>query len=325
MSQIPRRHFLTACGALLAPLLAYAQASNRLPRIVYLLVAPLSTATSLTTAFEQGLRDHGLIPGKDVLLEYRSADGRVEHFAEIVRSVVESRPDVIVTSANQTTLVVKAATQTIPIVMMLGTSVVKVGLVASLALPGGNVTGMTWDVGPEVVAKRLELLKLAVPAARRLAIIWDPPYGIELVPMSEAAGKALGWTVISREAGDDFNALFEFLAGERIDAVSVHPTGRLFGRRAEFIALATKHRIASAFSAFEFVASGGLLAYGASLPDLYRRGTDHVSKILKGAKPGDLPVQQPIKLELVVNIKTAKALGLSLPNEILLRADRLIE
>ena len=265
------------------------------------------------------------MPGKDVLLEYRSAGGNFERHPELIREVVSSRPDLILTGNNDTTIAVKAATQTIPVVMVIGTNVIELGLVRNLARPGGNVTGLTWDVGPGVVAKRFELLKEATPRIRRLAVLYDPPYGTEFKEEDEAAAAALGLGLVRQESTDDFVGTFAALARARIDAVLIHAGGRLFGRRAELTALAAKYRMVSGFPTEEWVVSGGLMSYGPNLPDLFRRAAGFVSKIIKGAKPGDLPVEQPTKFDFVVNLKTAKALGLTIPQSLLLRADRVIE
>ena len=281
--------------------------------------------TQFTAAFEQGLRELGHVPGQDVLLEYRSADGMLERYSELLREVVGSRPDLILTGTNFTTIAVKAATQTIPVVMIIGTNVVEAGLVSSLARPGGNITGLTWDVGAGIVAKRFELIKEAAPRIRRIAVLYDPPFGTEFRKEDEAAAAALGLGLVRQESTDDFVRTFADLASARIDAVLIHTSGQRFGRRAELVALAAKHRMASGFPIEEYVVSGGLLSYGPNLTDLYRRAAGYVSKIIKGAKPADLPVEQPVKLDLVINLKTAKALGLTVPPSILLRADRVIE
>lgn len=325
MSQSMRRRCLAAIAALLAVPSVHAQPSKGPYRIALPFVAPLASVRAVTLAFEEGLKADGLVIGKDVFIDYRSADSKFERFAEVIRDTLKGSPDVIVTGVNQSTLAVAATTRTIPIVMAVGTNVIKAGLVASLARPGGNITGLTWDAGAEVTAKRLELLKLAMPNLRRLAIVWDPPLDTEWRDMDSAAAKALGWTAMSLEANDNFDAMFALLAREQIDAVSVYPGGRIYGRRDEFITLAAKHRIATAFPVEDMVISGGLMSYGPNLPDLYRRSAGYVKKILLGAKPGDLPVQQPTKLDLVINAKTAKALGMTIPKDLLLRADRVIE
>lgn len=321
MSQVRRRQFLLATGALLAAPLAPAQPARKPFRIAFTAVPPLPRIA----AFEQGLRDLGHTPGEDVLLEYHSADGKPERYPEVVRNVVRSNPDVIITGINSQTAAVKAATQTIPIVMMIGTNVVGQGLVNSFARPGGNITGLTWDVGEELAAKRFELMKLAVPKLSRIAVLHDPPFDVEFRKIDEGAAAALGLELMRMDISDDFERSFAALARGRVDAVLSHTGARQFARRDEFAALALKYRLPSGFPIDEMVAAGGLMSYGPNIPDLFRRGARYVSKILKGAKPADLPVEQPTKLELVINLKTARALGLTVPQSVLLRADRVIE
>ena len=320
-----RRGFIALIGSVITAPLARAQQAGRPFRIAFPMVAPQSALAPLTAAFEQGLRDLGHLPGQDVLLEYRSADGKLERYPEVVRQVVGSRPDLIITGVNENTIPIKAATQTIPVVMMVGINVVEAGLVKSLARPGGNITGLTADVGAGVVAKRFELLKEAAPRIRRLAALYDPPDGAENQKAEEAAAAALGLKLVRQDITDDFARTFADLSRANIDAVLHHAGGRQFARRAELVALSGKYRMLSAFSVEEFVVSGGFLSYGPNLPDLFRRGAAYVSKFLKGAKPNDLPVEQPVKLDLVINLKTAKALGLTIPQSLILRADRVIE
>ena len=321
-----RRRFVALIGgALAAPLLAPAQQARRPFRIAFTVIPPLSALTRFSAAFEQGLRDLGHLPGKDVMLEYRSAEGNIERYADLIREMVGSRPDLILTGTNVGIIPVKAATQSIPVVMTLGTSVVDAGLVKSLARPGGNITGLTVDVGPVIVSKRFELLREAAPTIRRLAVLYDSPYGNEMREVDEASAATLGIGLVRQEITDDFSGTFAALARARIDAVLFHLSGRRFERRAELVALAAKHHMASMFPVEEYAVSGGLLSYGPNLSDLYRRAAGYASKIIKGAKPGDLPVEQPIKLDLVINLKTAKALGLTIPRSVLLRAERVIE
>jgi len=209
--------------------------------------------------------------------------------------------------------------------MVLGTTVVEAGLVKSLARPGGNITGLTVDVGPSVTAKRLELLKETAPRIRRVAILYEDTYGADTQKTDEAAAARLGLSLVRQDITDDFSGSFADLARARIDAVACYAGGRQLLRRAELAALAVKHRMPSSFPAEEFVVSGGLMSYGPNLSDLFRRAAGYASRIIKGAKPADLPVEQPVKLDLVINIKTAKALGLTIAPSLLLRAGRVIE
>lgn len=321
-----RRRFLALAGGALAwPSFANAQYARKLLRIGMAAFPPLSSLAQYIAAFENGLRDEGYAPGKDVLLDYRSAESDPARYGKVVRDLVQSKPDVIVTGINDNTAAVRAETRTIPIVMMVGTDVVAQGFVKSLARPGGNITGLTYDVGNESVAKRFELLKLAVPRTRRVAVLYDPPYGAENRDIDEAAARSLHLQVLRLDITDDFERTFATLSNKRADAVFFYIGARQTARRAEVVAATLKYRLPSNFPVAEFVEAGGLMSYGPNLPDMYRRGAAYVSKILKGAKPEDLPVQQPVKLDLVINLKTAKALGLTIPRIVLLRAERVIE
>ncbi len=319
-----RRFAALAAGTLAFPGIVLGQA-HRPFRIAWPVVNPLPTIALFSAVFEQGLRDLGHVPGKDISLEYRSAEGKLERFPEVVRQVVDSSPDLIITGVNANTIAVKAATQTIPVVMVLGTTVVEAGLVKSLARPGGNITGVTVDVGPGFIAKRFELLKEAAPRIRRVAILYDDTYGADLLKTDEAVAAKLGLSLMRQDITDDFSGSFAELTRSRIDAVVCYAGTRQYQRRAELAALAVKHRMPSSFRLEEFVVSGGLMSYGPNLPDLYRRAAGYASRIIKGARPADLPVEQPVKLDLVINHKTAKALGLTIASSLLLRADRVIE
>jgi len=249
----------------------------------------------------------------------------MERYPEVVQEVVRSRPDVIVTGVNINTTAVKALTDTIPIVMFIGTDVIGQGYIKSFAKPGGNITGLTWDVGGGTVAKRLELLKEAAPTISRVAVMFDPPYEKEYGAVIQSAAGSLGVSLLWFDATDDFERSFEAASRERADALFINGGARMFGRRGEVVALAAKHRLPAAYFDVGFVASGGLLSYAPDLVTQFRAGARHVARILKGAKPGDLPVEQPTKIEFAVNLKTAKALGLKIPKSLLLRADRVIE
>ena len=327
MSRSRRRQFLIASGALLAAPLASAQPARKPVRIGYAMLAPLSVLAPYTNAFEQGLRDLGLEPGRDVILDYRSANGDLARYAEVVREVVGAKPDVIIAGNNQNTLALKAATQKIPIVMMIGTAVVEEGLAASLARPGGNITGLTFDVGPDVGTKRYQLIKEMIPRIRRIGVLCDVPFCTsEYREIDRRAATALGLTLFERrEITDDFDHAFALQVRERVDAVYFLGGSRIFARRDEIVALALKHRLPAVYASEEMVIAGGLMSYGPSARDNYRRAAGYVSKIVKGAKPADLPIQQPMRLYLVINLKTATALGITVPQSLLLRADRVIE
>ena len=320
-----RRGFVALVGGVFMAPLARAQQSGKIYRIGWLSIAPRLQIARLTDAFEQGLRAQGYAVGKNFVIEFAIADNKIELLPDLARELVAKNVDVILCGSNPNIAAAKAATQTIPIVFAVGTNVVEVGLVKSLARPGGNITGLTFDVGPGIIAKRFELLKEAVPRIRRLAVLYDPPLGTEWQKVDEAAAAALGIELVRQDITDDFARTFAALARASIDAVLVHGSGRTYGRRAEVVALAAKHRLVSSLPSEESVAEGGFMSYGPNLPDLFRRAAGYVSKIIKGAKPADLPVEQPIKLDLVFNLKTAKSLGLTIPQSLLLRADRVIE
>lgn len=311
-----------ASAALLAPNAVFGQ-RGRVYRIVIPAIVPRKAFEHLVTAFEQGLRENGYIPGKDILIEVPSSGGNVDAYPELVQEVVRSKPDVILTGINANTSVVQAATQNIPVVFGIGTEVVAAGFVQSLSRPGGNLTGLTWDVGPEIAEKRFELFKDVAPKMSRVAVLWEPPYGEQYKVPTDKAASMLGLTTFWREFSGDMERDFADVARGRADAVYVHHGTRLFARRAELAATAAKHRLPTACGSAEVVDAGALMSYGPNLADLFRRAAGYVHKILKGAKPADLPVERPTKLEFVINRGTAKALGLNLPQSLLLRVDRL--
>ena len=299
--------------------------SSRVRRVVLVGVTPFGSAQHLFNAFEQGMQEHGYRLGRDVILEMRSADGDAARYPAVVDAVVKSKPDVIVSSVNANSLPIKAATQTTPIVITVGTEVVSSGLVQSLARPGGNVTGLTWDVGPESATKRMELLKELVPPATRIGILWEVPYGVEYLKTTLDAATALRLESFGLEFTGDIERAFADLRRNGADAVYVHHGNYLFTRRSELAAAALRHRLPTACGSAEVVDAGALMSYGPNLADLFRRAAGYVDKILKGARPADLPVERPAKLELVVNQRTAKALGLSLPLSFLARTDRIVD
>lgn len=314
---------LAACLAL-SPSISVAQAI-RARRIAFVGITPIGFAPHLLTAFEQGLREHGRMPGRDVIIEVHSAEGDIARYPQVVSEVVRSKPDVILTSINANTLPVKAATQTIPVVMAIGTEVISSGLVGSFARPGGNVTGLTWDVGPESASKRMELLKELVPATSRVGILWEAPYGAEYLKVTQDAATALGLRHVHLEFSGDMERDFSALRHKGADAAYLHHGIQLFSRRVELAAVAARHRMPTACGSAEVVEAGALMSYGPNLSDLFRRAAGYVDRILKGAKPADLPVERPSKLEFVINRRTAKTLNLPLPQPVLLRTDRIVD
>jgi putative ABC transport system substrate-binding protein len=322
-----RRSFLATSAGLFAA--SAFPARNGLPRVAMLLLSPRDAPrlAHLISAYEEGLRDHGYVHGRNIELVYRDAGGSMERLPQIARELVRGRVDVIVTATNAHIAAARAATRTIPIVMTVGTAVVDAGFVASLAKPGGNVTGVTWDVGVDMVAKRLELLHEAVPRASRITVLWHPGDG-ELPGAREAISDAATRLRVSlrwAEPDDDYASTFASMERHRADALFAYGGARMWARRAEIARLCTLHRLPSSFYDGAFVDAGGLMSYAPNLPALYRGAAKYIDRILKGEKPSELSVERPAKLELVINLKTAEALGIALPQALLLRADRLVE
>ncbi len=322
---LDRRRFIAMIGSALAAPLALAQVRGKVFRVGFPTVAPLSSAKHLVDALELGLRDQGYVIGRDVVVEHRSADGRIERLSEVVRELVRGKVDVFVTGVNRVTATVKAATQSIPIVMTIGSDVVGAGFAKSLAKPGGNITGFTIDVGSEVVVKRFELLKDISPKVSRVAVLSDSPAKAQSQEPLDKAASVLGLSTFWLKHSGDLDRDFADILRWRSDAVFSLDGGRIFGRQAEFVALATKHRLPTSHSVSEFVDAGGLMSYGPNIAAAWRGAARHVDKILKGAKPGDIPVEQPTVIDLTINLKTARTLGLKIPPSLLLRAVRVIE
>jgi putative ABC transport system substrate-binding protein len=318
-----RREFITLVGvaAVLGPSTARAQQAAKLPTIGFSGPAPLAPA------FEQRLRELGWMAGRTVAIEYRSAEGHNERFTEIATEFVRLEVNVIVTLGGSPTLAAKQATSLIPIVFVSGDDPVGSGLVASLARPGGNATGlMAQPIG--LAGKRLDLLREVVPGFRRLSVMVNaniPGFqrGMDEV---QAAASTLGLeaTILEIRRAEDITPAFEALK-DRADALYVVGAPLTFTNLNKITTLALGGRIPTIFDFREFVDAGGLLSYGTNVPDLVRRAADFVDRILRGAKPADLPVQQPTKFDLVINLKTAKALGLKIPESFLLRADEVVE
>ena len=282
-------------------------------------------------AFRQGLRERGWVEGQNIVIEYRGADGKIERFPALAAELVGLRPDVIVAVPTPAGRAAQRATSTIPVVVAVMGDPVGDGLVASLARPGGNITGLTF-LGPELVGKRLEQIKDVLPNASRVAALWHPgafseATTREMLKATETAARSLGLKVqmVDVRGADQFERAFAAMTSQRAEAVIVFPSTMLFAERRRIVDLATKHRLPSFYNGREFVELGGLIADGASISDLLRRSAIYVDRLLKGAKPADLPVEQPTKFELVVNLKSAKALGLTIPSSVLLQADHVIQ
>jgi len=328
-----RRTFIgsVAGGLLVAPIAAVAQQAAKVPRIGMLLrgaPSPPGQPSPLLDAFRAGLRDLGYVEGQNVVIEYRWSEGRDERYSELATDLVRLNVAVIVTQGAPAVRAAKAATSTIPIVMADIGDPVGIGVAASLARPGANITGLSL-LDEDLDAKRIEMLKEAVPALTRVAILWSANDAGMTLAFSrvEVAARALGLSLQSlavREP-DDFPGAFDAARGGRAEALIVTAQPFTLRHRAQIVDLVAKHRLPAIYTARGFVDAGGLMAYGPSLPDLHRRAAGYVDKILRGAKPGDLPIEQPTKFELVINLKTAKALGTKIPQPLLLRADELIQ
>jgi putative ABC transport system substrate-binding protein len=327
-----RRAFITLLGGAAAgwPLAVRAQQpAGRVYRVGYLTITSREQQLHLIKAFEEGLRSLGYRVGENVVIEYRFANGEVERLPALAADLVRLGVDVIVTGVNPNTVAAMKATTTIPIVMTNSVDPVGTGLVASLARPGGNVTGLTQDTGGELNGKRLELLKETIPNLSRVGILWNPdfaPNRSRLTSMREAT-QALGLTLVPVEARglDALEQAFATMVRERAQAFVLLGDGVLFNYRGQIAVVAVRNRLPAISGFKESAEAGLLLTYGADAQDLFRRSAVFVDKIFKGAKPADLPVEQPIKFELVVNLKTARALGLTLPPTLLARADEVIE
>jgi putative tryptophan/tyrosine transport system substrate-binding protein len=308
---------------------ARAQQMVQVPRIGVLFSGAPTTSSHAVAAFEQGIRERGYEEGRTVVIERRFGEAKVERMAEIAAELVRSNVDVIVASTDAGIAAVKQRTHTIPIVMVNSTDPVGTGFVASLARPGGNVTGLS-TLSPDLSAKRLELLKEAVPALTRVAIIWNPDIRGAVLDHkeTEAASRSLHLQLQSIEVrrADDLDRAFSTMKTGRVQGLIVPVVNPLaFANRVEIARLAQQNRVPSIFGGREFAVAGGLMAYGPSIADGWRRAATYVDKILKGAKPGDLPVEQPTTFELVINLKTARSIGIAIPPSLVRRADHLIQ
>ena len=327
---ITRRVFLgtLAGGLLAAPLAAEAQQARKVWRIGFLGFTSASFATARVDAFRLGLQELGYVEGRNLTVEFRWADGNVDRLPALATELMNLKFDVIVTQGTEATVAAHAATTTMPIVFTVASDPVAAGLVSSLARPGGNVTGLT-DIASEVAGKRLELMREAVPGVARIGVLWNPANASAGPQMKNtvAAGKILGLSVRSIEVKDvnHLDGAFAEAVRDRSGAVVVLPDAGLVGRRNEIAQLTLKNRLPSIAWTPEFAESGCLMAYGPNIIEMHHHAATYVDKILKGAKPADLPVEQPTKFQLVINLKTAKALGLTIPPSLLRRADEVTQ
>jgi putative ABC transport system substrate-binding protein len=311
---------------LTTPLTSQAQPAAHVPQLGLLMPGSASGYASRLEAFRQGLRDLGYVEGHNITLEYRFANGQADRLPALVAELVRLPVDVLVVDGTVALRPAQHATSTISIVMVAGDPV-GVGLIASLAHPGGNITGLSMMI-PDLSGKRLEFLKEAVPTLSRVAVLRhrDAPVA-PYVTETQAAAQALGLQlhVLEVRSLDEFAQAFAAMTSEHADALVVIPSGLFFSHRNQLAALAVQHRLPAIFLEREFVEAGGLMAYGPSMSDLSRRAATYVHKLLQGVKPADLPVEQPTKFELVINLKTAKALGLTVPSSLLLLAGEVIQ
>jgi len=320
--------FVVAVSVLAAPLTAEAQPAAKVPRIGVLLGGAQGD-TPVTEPFRQGLQGLGYVEGRNIAIEYRFAEGRLDRFTDLAAQLARLKVDVILAPGTAAAQAARNATATIPIVLVTAGNPVGDGLIKSFARPGGNVTGLTMSVDQEIGGKFLELLKEAVPTVSRVAVLWNPltaPHAI-MMKETEAAARALGLALspVSARRPDEIDGAFAAMSRARADGLIVMPDPVFGSVRVRIADLARNGRLPAMGGDGYHTEAGGLMSYGPSVPDLFRRAAVYVDRILKGAKPADLPVERPSRFELVVNLKTAKALGLTIPPLLLLRADRVIE
>ena len=331
-----RREFLRAAtlagtsGLLgFGPEAAQAQQPARIPRIGILITSSsASTVSAQVEAFRRRLRELGYVEGKNIVIEYRYAEGKYERLPDLAAELVRRKVDVIVASAPGAVLAAKKASATIPIVFAVANDPVGSGLVSSLARPGGNITGLSL-MAPDLDGKRLELLKEAFPKVTRVALLWvgsDGARGNLTLTDMETAAKALGLKLQSLEVRslDDFESAFARAKRDGAQALITTPHSLIATQARQVLDFAAKNRLPAMYQNSEFVEAGGLMSYGPSYTDLWRRAADFVDKILKGTKPAEIPVEQPMKFEFIINLKAAKAIGVTIPPNVLVRADRVI-
>ncbi len=313
-----------ALGLLFAPFATAGQAPAKVPRVG--LIRGGSPPDPYVEAFRQGLRELGYVEGENIVIEYRWAEGKPERIPELTAELVRLKVDVLMTVGTHGGLTAKRATSTIPIVIPATTDPVGAGLVASLARPGGNVTGLS-ILGPELAEKRLQLLKESIPRVSRVAVVRDPGMPPTDLRTTEAAGRALGLQlqVLEARGPSDFETALAAAKKGRAQALNILPSSVFYAHRARIVNLVAKTRLPAMYEHRDFVVAEGLMSYGPSFPELFRRAATYVDKILKGAKPADLPVEQASRFEFVINLKTAKALGVTFPQSILIRVDQVIQ
>jgi putative ABC transport system substrate-binding protein len=325
-----RRRFLALLGgaALAWPLPLRAQQAGKIPRIGFMGNSTEALEANLIGPFREGLREHGYQDGRNIVVEYRWAEGKYDRFPALVAELLAAKVDLIVTAGTPASLAVKKATTTVPLVMVAVGDPVGTGLVPSLARPGGNLTGLS-SIAPDLEGKRLELLREVVPGLAHVGVFHNPANLFHTVsmPLARKAAEALNIKLqpLSVSASQDLDGAFAAILKEKPDALLVLADRVYLHERKRMMDFALQQRLPNANAHKEMVDAGGLMSYGPSYEDMHRRAAEYVDKILKGAKPGDIPIEQPTKFDLKVNLKTAKALGLVLPPSIQLRADEVVE
>ena len=319
---------ILALAILAVPLTAEAQQPKNVPRIGFLSAASASSISARSEAFRQGLRELGYVEGQNLVIEYRYAEGKLDRLRELAAELVRLPVDVILSAGPTVTRPAQEATSTIPIVMAFDSDPVGSGFVASLARPGGNITGLS-TLSPEITGKQLELLKEIVPTLSRVAVLGNSltAGNAQVLRETETTAQALRVQLqyIDMPGLKDIEPAFRDVSQARADAILMLSNPLVTAQRTQTADLAVKSRLPAIYVATEFVEAGGLMSYGVNIEDLFRRAATYVDKILKGAKPAALPVEQPMKFELVINLKTAKTLGLRIPAALLQRADQVIE
>lgn len=324
-----RRAVLTAiCGAAFLPGRVLAQQPGKVYRIAYLGNSSLALEADLVASFRQGLKELQYVEGRNVIIDFRWAEGRYDRFPALLAELMQSRPDAIITAGTPGALAAKRATQTIPIIMAVIADPVNIGVVPSLAHPAGNLTGSA-SMLHELAGKRLELLKELVPGVARIAVVWNPgnPANRRLIRELQAAARALRLRIdplVSGESDVELEKSLGMIEAAKVDALIVEPDRALLARRERIVAFAARRRLPAVYPYREYVEAGGLASYAPDFRDMFRRAAYYFDRIAKGARPGDLPVEQPGKFDLVVDLRAAGELGLKIPAAVLARADQVI-
>jgi len=309
-------------------LTVHAQGADKLPRVGFLGNSTATLEANLIGPFRDGLRDLGYVEGQNILIEYRWAEGNYQRFPELIAELIASKVDVIVTAGTPATQAYQKARTSIPLVMVAVGDPVGTGIVASLNRPGGNITGLT-SISPDLESKRIELLREVIPELSHIAVLWNPKNAFHAIENKQVETAAASFRMkvlyLGVETQDQIGNAFAQILKEGPEALLVLADRVFLHNRALIMDFATKYRLPGVYAYLELVEAGGLMSYGPSYADMHKRAATYVHKILKGAKPADLPVEQPTKFNLVVNLKTAKALGLKIPQSLLLRADEVIE